>query len=145
MSPELRKLKAAYRRWDRSKGADTSMWLELFADEIDFRSLANGRKQVAFTVTRTRPADVKAYLDGLTAAFEMLHYTTKDFIQDGSRIVVYGTTSWINRATGKRFETPIMTLWRFKRGKAIAFHEFFDTAAVLETTRAQGGGARRIT
>ena len=136
MSPELKKLKAAYRRWDRSKGADKSMWLDLFADEIDFQSLANGKPQVAFTVSRTGPADVKAYLDGLTAAFEMIHYTVKDCIQDGNTIVVYGITAWKNRATGKQFETPIMTLWRFRRGKAVAFHEFFDTATVIDSTRA---------
>lgn len=133
MSPELKKLKAAYRRWDRSKGSEKSMWLDIFADEVDFRSLANGREQVPFTVTRKRPADVMAYLDGLTAAFEMIHYTVTDCIQEGSRIVVYGTTAWRNRATGKVLETPIMTLWRFRRGKAVFFHEFLDTAAVLES------------
>jgi len=135
MTPELRKLKAAYRLWDRSKGAEKSMWLDLFADEVDFRSLADGKKEVAFAMKRTRGADVKLFLDGLTAAFEMIHYTATDFIQDGNRIVVYGTTAWRNRATGKRIETPIMTLWRFKRGKAVGFHEFLDTVAVLESTK----------
>lgn len=136
MSPEVSKLKAAYRRWDRTKGAEKSMWMDLFSDEVDFRSLANGRQEAAFTVTRKSRADVKAYLDGLTAAFEMIHYTATDFIQDGTTVVVYGTTAWTNRATGKRLETPIMTLWRFRRGKAVAFHEFFDTAALLESARA---------
>ena len=128
MTSDLERLKAAYAQWDRSKGEDKAMWMELFADHVDFRSLGAGRDLLSFTAPRKSRAEVRGYLDDLTAAFAMHHYTVEDTVHEGDKIVVYGRTAWTCRSTGRSFETPIMTLWRFEKGQAVAFHEFFDTA-----------------
>jgi uncharacterized protein len=131
MTADLDRVVAAYAQWDHSRGADKSMWTPLFADMVDFRSLGAGRERMAFTAPRKTPAEIAAYLDGLTDAFAMIHYTVDDTIEQDGKIVIYGRTAWRSRATGREFETPIMTLWRFDRGKAVAFHEFIDTAMIV--------------
>ena len=46
----LVKLKDAYRRWDDSKGSDTTMWKSLFSEKVRLRSLAAGRSGLEFTL-----------------------------------------------------------------------------------------------
>jgi ketosteroid isomerase-like protein len=37
-----------------------------------------------------------------------------------------------NKATGKRFGTPKVDVWRVREGKITAFFEYYDTAAVAQ-------------
>jgi uncharacterized protein len=126
------KLKAAYRAWNDTKGASLSMWLDLLAEEVDFRSLANGKLGVPWTKTRTTPKEVSEYLSGLTSAFQMDHYTVERYVCQGDTVVVIGSTAWHNKVSGKRIDTPMVSVWRFKDGKAISFFEYYDTANVAQ-------------
>ena len=125
-------LKRAYETWAQSKGASIDIWVGLLADTVDFRSLANGRLGIPWTRTRHSPAEVRDYLRGLTATFEMDHYTVDRYVCQDDTIVVICSTGWRNRATGKRFDTPKVDVWRVKDDKIIAFFEYYDTAAVGE-------------
>ena len=124
------RLKAAYAEWDRSKGGSIDHWLTLLADDIDFRSLARGAHGVPWTAKRTSADEVRGYLNGLTATFKMEHYTVDRYVCQGDTIVAIGSTAWLHRKSEKRLDTPIVTVWRFKDGKAISFYEYYDTAAV---------------
>ena len=59
-------LKEAYRRWHETKAGSVDHWLDLMTDDVQFRSLAEGAKPMAFTRTSTCKDDVKRYFDGLT-------------------------------------------------------------------------------
>jgi len=126
------RLKAAYGAWSRTKGESADTWINLLADQVDFRSLANGRLGIPWTKTRTSPAEVREYLRGLMTTFQMDHYTVDRYICQDDTIVVICSTAWRNRATGKRFDTPKVDVWRFKDGKAVSFFEYYDTAGVGE-------------
>ena len=127
----LDKLRTAFGEWDDTKGGSIDTWLELMADEVDFRSLANGEGAVPWTETRSTRDEVRAYLVDLTSAFAMDHYTVEQYVCDGDTIVSVGATAWHNKATGKRIESPIVTVWRFKEGKVVSFFEYYDTAKLL--------------
>ena len=131
MSQNLDRLKEAYRQWDASKGASIDAWLALVADQADFCSLAQGRPTVEFSARRGTRDEVRGYLEALTAEWAMIHYTPEYFIEQGDRIVMFGATSWRNKRTGKEVETAKADFWRFEDGKAVAFYERFDTAALL--------------
>ena len=60
----------------------------------------------------------------------MNYHHMNDFIADGDRVAVIGHCSWTNKRTGKVAESAKVDIWRFRDGKAVEFHEFFDTAAV---------------
>ena len=128
---DLAGLKRAYQAWNDSKGASIDTWLALFADEVDFRSLAGGAQQVAWTKTRASSAEVRGYLEGLTGAFAMVHFTPERFVRDDDCIVMIGTTEWRNKSTGKIIATPIVNVWRFANGKAASFYEYYDTAKLI--------------
>ena len=127
-------LKEAFERWNDSKGQSTDHWLSIMADDVDFRSLAEGRDPgFEFTARRRCCDEVADYLKGLTEQLEMIHYTVEFYVAEGDRVVAVGTTAWRNRATGKSFDTPKVDVVRFKDGKIVEFFEFYDTAMVTET------------
>lgn len=128
----LDSLKACYAEWDRSKGGSIDKWLDIFADEVDFRSLADGHAGIPWTASRRTKNEIRRYLDELTAMFRMDHATVDRFVCQGDSIVMIGSTAWTHRTTGKQASSPKVDVWRFdKEGKAIAFFELYDTANVI--------------
>ena len=130
------KLKDAYRRWDKSKGKDTTMWTSLFTEDVRLRSLAGGRPGLEFTLECRSMNEVVRYFTGLTGEWEMVHYTTDQFAVDGDRVVMLGSTSWKHKKTGKVFDTPKADLITFRDGRIVEFFEFYDTEKVLAAARA---------
>ena len=128
----LGQLKQAYQAWHDSKGKSIETWLALCADQIDFRSLASGGHNVPWTCNWTSRLGVRAYLEGLTAQFEMEHFTVERYICQDDSIVVISQTAWVNPRTGRRIDTPKVDVWRFKDGKAVAYCEYYDTANVAQ-------------
>ncbi|MES0882709.1 nuclear transport factor 2 family protein [Roseibium sp. SCP14] len=128
----LTALKHCYERWHETKGESTEDWLALMDDRVDFRSLAMAQTpEIGFTAPRTGKEEVRYYLDGLLEDWSMEHYTIDDYVVDGDRICAVGTTAWVNKSTGARASSPKLDYVRFKDGKIIAFHEFYDTAALI--------------
>jgi uncharacterized protein len=125
-------LKAAYKAWNETKGTSVDTWLALMAEEIDFRSLANGLIDIPWTRTRTSRSEVGDYLQSLTSTFGMNHFTVDRYVCQGDTVVAIGSTAWHHLGSGKSFDTPIVNVWRFKEGKAISFFEYFDTARVAQ-------------
>lgn len=123
-------LAEAYSKWHETKGGSTAHWISICDDSIDFRSLADGRPNVAFTARRNGCAEVGCYLNDLVADWEMIHYTVGNLIAEGDRVVMLGSCAWRSRKTGKTVETPKADFWRFKNGKAIEYFEFYDTASL---------------
>jgi uncharacterized protein len=134
-SDNVAKLKAAYEGWDKSKGKDTTMWMSLFAENVRLRSLAAGRPGLEFTLDCHSGRDVVRYFEGLTADWEMMHYTTNEFAVDGERVVMLGSTSWKHRKTGRVFNTPKVDLVTFRDGRIVEFFELYDTEMVLAAAR----------
>jgi uncharacterized protein len=130
-SGNLAKLRDAYRAWHTTKGKSVESWMELFADNVRLRSLAEGRDGAAFTQEVRSKAEVERYFKGLLGDWQMIHYTTDDFIVDGDRIAVRGSTAWTNRKTGRTVDTRKADFVTFKDGKIVEFEEFYDTAGLL--------------
>src|SRR5690242_6957888 len=124
-------LKKAYRRWHATKGKDSAVWLDIMADRIRVRSLAEGRPEAAFAITIKSRQDFQQYFDNLARDWEMVHYTTGTFVAQGDHVAMLGSTSWTNRKTGRRFDTMKADFWTFRRGKAVELTELYDTAAIV--------------
>ena len=124
-------LKHAYRRWHETKGGSVQIWLDLVADDVRIRSLAGGAPGAEFTREVRSKEGFRQYFTGLLADWEMIHYTTDEFIADGDRVAVRGSTAWRHRKTGRVIETPKADFFTFRDGKIVDFHEFYDTAAMM--------------
>ena len=129
------KLADAYRQWHETKGQSAEVWLDLMADDIKIRSLAEGKQPVEFTKKTSGKARMRDYFTGLARDWEMEYYRPDFFIAEGDRVAVQCVMSWKFKKTGKPFESAKADVWTFKDGKAIAFYEYYDTAAVFEATQ----------
>ena len=128
-------LKEAFEKWNDSEGTSIDHWLGIMADDVCFQSLGNGEPGMEFTCPRSSKAAVEEYLHGLTAQLTMIHYTVKEYIAKGDRVIAIGTTAWVNKATGREFETPKVDVVRFRDGKIVDFLEMYDTAKVLDVSK----------
>jgi len=52
----------------------------------------------------------------------------REFIAEGSTVVVLGEYAGTYKATGKSFRAPFAHVWKLKDGKAVSFHQYTDTA-----------------
>ena len=129
------KLKHAYRQWHDSKGGSVKVWLDLVADDVKVRSLADGAPAVKFTSAGNGKEQFKRYFDGLLAEWEMINYKTGEFIAEGDRVAMLGSTAWRHRATGREIDTPKADFWKFRDGKVVEFRELYDTAALIAAAR----------
>lgn len=135
LQDDLKHAKEVYRRWNESKGTDMQAWLDLLSEDVTFRSLAGGAPGMEFTQDCDTRADVVRYLDGLAADWQMVHYTPKEFIAEGDRVVMLGSCAWRHRKTGKLLETLKADFLKFKDGRVIDFLELYDTAKAIATTQ----------
>ena len=124
-------LKEAYRRWHETKAGSVDHWLALMTDDVNFRSLAEGAKPMAFTRTSTCKDDVKHYFNGLTNDWEMIYYRMDEYIVQGDRVVALGSCSFKHKKTGKILDTPKADFHKFRDGKICEFFELYDTAQAL--------------
>src|SRR5262245_33916245 len=131
---DIERLNAAYRAWNDSRGLDRTAWLDLFADDILFSSMADGAAGLEFTAARKGTASAKDYFDSLAKEWEMNFFIADEFVSEGDRVVMIGRCSWRHKGTGKAAESPVLHVWRFRDGKATELFEAFDTARAFAAT-----------
>ena len=100
-SDNVARLKSVYRQWHESKGASVKAWLDIMADDVRCYSLAAGAPSAEFTAPISSKKDFERYFKGLLDDWEMIHYTTDEFVAEGDRVAVLGSTAWRNRMTGR--------------------------------------------
>jgi len=128
MSSNLERVKDAYSAWNDSKGGSVDAWLALMDDEVVLIGVDEKEPGLAFARNRRSRDDVVDYLTSITDAWEMIHFTPRNFLEDGDRISMFGTCAWRNKATGKDMECLICSYWRFKDGKCVELIDLFDSA-----------------
>ena len=124
-------LKEAFRRWHETKAGGVQHWLNLMADDVRFRSLADGAPGMDFTRERRSRADVARYFEDMSAEWEMLEFTPDEFIAQGDRVAVLGRCSWRSRKTGNVADSPMAHFFTFRDGRIMDVLEFFDTAKAI--------------
>lgn len=124
----LEKLRAAYQRWHDTRGNSTRDWLDLMADDVQLRSLADGAEKMEFSAARSGKAAMAGYFSSLHADWEMVYHRHEEFIVDGERVAVFGRAAFKHRRTGMTAETPFIHRIVFRDGLIAEFSEFYDTA-----------------
>ncbi len=125
-------LTEAYRQWHESRGQGVDDFIGVCDENITFDSLPDGRAPMEFAARYQNREVLRGYFKGLLDQWSMNYYEVKQFIAQGDMVVMRGECSWTNKATGKKVTTPKVDIWRFRDGKAIEFHELFDTAAAFQ-------------
>ena len=130
-----RVVKAIYGGWSGSKGAGVDDVGRYIAEDVQWRSLADGRPGAAFTAARSGRDAALAYLFELTANWSMNYYEVKNVITEGDFAVVIADISWTNKKSQKTFEGEKVDVIRFSDGKIAEFSEYYDTIGLIEASQ----------
>ncbi len=122
-------LRRVYARWSASKGTDLSMWDDYATDDLRIRSLGEGQDGILFSAARKGRTQLRAYLEDLTQAYALEHWTLKETVSDGDGVIALADTGWTHRDSGKTFEAAVAIICRFRDGKVYDYQEFYDTDA----------------
>jgi uncharacterized protein len=126
-NPNVAALAAAYRNWSDTRGGSAPEVLELFAEEIEMRSVLDPELPGELGGTHRSRAEAADYFEALSRDWEMLYYEVERFIAEGDEVVMVGRCGYRNKATGREVHTPKVDLWHFENGRATRFSEYYDT------------------
>ncbi len=124
-----------YTEWNNSKGGSRSDILDQLTDDIEWRSLADGRDPAGFTASCKGKEGVANYFRGLTENWSMNHVTVDEIIARDDRVIVLLGISWTNRKTGKTHDGEKIDVIRMRDGKICEFAEYYDTDQFLAMAR----------
>ncbi len=128
-------LKEAYEYWNTNKEHAFQNWMDLMADDVQFRSLADGLEGMEFTRQCKCKNDVYRYFEELAADWEMVYFKMDEFVAQGNRVVAIGNCKWRHTKTGKEVETPKVDIFTMEKSKIVDFMEMYDTARAIACTK----------
>jgi ketosteroid isomerase-like protein len=126
-------LKGIYKRWGETKGGNVDEILTLLADDVVWRSIANGLHGLNFAKEPLTKPNVRSYFENLGKDWELVFFDVERMIAQNHTVVVVAECSFRHRRTGKSFMSPKVDIWDFKRGKVVGFFEYFDTASAIRS------------
>ncbi|MEM6910359.1 MAG: nuclear transport factor 2 family protein [Verrucomicrobiota bacterium] len=126
------KLRYGYELWAAADPAAVEYFLELLADDIDWKSLGEGRPGMEFSRSRSGKHEVLGYFQDIAAKWELVNYKVEEIVSEGERHIVICECAWKHGATGKVVETPKLDSYRMKDGLIVEFREYYDTAKTVE-------------
>jgi ketosteroid isomerase-like protein len=100
--------------------------LDLCADDIGWTIPTV--ENAAFSGSRKGREAVGEFFTQLAAAEDFSDFTPKEFIAEGDKVVVLGTSTATVKETGKTFSTDWVHIFTIKDGKIANFLEHFDNA-----------------
>ncbi len=135
-NPNVAALERTYRRWSDTRGGSAPEVLELFADEIEMRSVLDREVPSELAGVHRSRAEAAEYFAALSREWEMLYYDVERFIAEGDEVVMVGRCGYRNKTTGLEVHTPKVDLWHFENGRATRFSEYYDTLGLATAAQA---------
>jgi ketosteroid isomerase-like protein len=126
-------VKGIYKRWSETKGGNVDEILNILADDVVWRSIANGLHGLNFAKEPLTKPNVRSYFESLGKDWELVFFDVERIIAQGNTVVVVAECSFRHRRTGKSFMSPKVDIWDFRRGKVVGFFEYFDTASAIRS------------
>ncbi|WP_305852043.1 nuclear transport factor 2 family protein [Tolypothrix sp. PCC 7910] len=103
-------------------------------------------RQVVLPITgiKVGKEEVKGLFKDLFSEFQVLDFQTDKFVVEDNNVLVFGTFSYLNKATGNRTESlHFVSDITLQDGKISKVQEYYDTYSLAATAR-QGGEWRRF-
>lgn len=114
--------------YDNFGSGDIPGLLKRFADNIEWTTPTV--EGADFTGRRNGLDAVTEFFSLLNDNEEFSNFEPKEFIAQGDRVVVLGTSTGTVKPTGRNFTTDWVHIFTVRNEKITNFLEFFDTAVV---------------
>lgn len=113
--------------YDCFGNGDIAGLMDLYTDDVSWT--IPEVENAPFSGSRQGKAAVGEFFQLLSESEDFSHFAPNEFIAQGDRVVVLGSSIATIKATGKTFSTDWVHICTVKDGKITNFLEFFDNAA----------------
>ncbi|WP_426195382.1 nuclear transport factor 2 family protein [Massilia sp. DWR3-1-1] len=107
--------------------------LDLCTDQVCWTSADIA--QVPFSGTYHGRYEVGEFFASLAGNMDTVHFTPRDFIAEGDKVVVTGTAHWHVKSTGADFGSDWVHVFTVRDDKITRFEQYTDTAAAQAAFR----------
>lgn len=135
-NPNVEVVRRGYEAFGRG---DLDAMMSLFAEDITWTT--PGPPELPTAGRRRGHREVAGFFQTLNTHFEIHQFTPHRFIADGDTVVVTGDEQARSRRTGRPVTVEWCHVFELRDGKVVAFSEYFDTWAAVESMREKAAAA----
>ena len=130
MSDLIQKVKDAYAAFGRG---DVATILSMLAPDVSWELEAPA--EVSFAGIRKGPEGVKGFFQAIANDHADPKLEITEYFSSADGVATFGRYKCTLKKTGKRLDSPVAHLFKFRDGKIVRFVDHTDTAAYLEASR----------
>ena len=130
MSDLIQTVKDAYAAFGRG---DVAAILAMLAPDISWELEAPS--EISIAGIRKGPEAVKGFFQAIANDHADPKLEITEYFSSADGVATFGRYKCTLKKTGKRLDSPVAHLFKFRDGKIVRFVDFTDTAAYLEAGR----------
>jgi len=135
MSDLIQTVKEAYAAFGRG---DVATILSMLAPDVSWELEAPA--EVSIAGIRKGPEAVKGFFQAIANDHADPKLEITEYFSSADGVATFGRYKCTLKKTGKRLDSPVAHLFKFRGGKIVRFVDFTDTAAYLEASRTSAAG-----
>ena len=135
MSDLIQKVKDAYAAFGRG---DVATILSMLAPDVSWELEAPA--EVSIAGIRKGPEAVKGFFQAIANDHADPKLEITEYFSSADGVATFGRYKCTLKKTGKRLDSPVAHLFKFRGGKIVRFVDFTDTAAYVEASRTSAAG-----
>ncbi|MBZ5677218.1 MAG: nuclear transport factor 2 family protein [Acidobacteriia bacterium] len=135
MSDLIQTVKEAYAAFGRG---DVATILSMLAPDVSWELEAPA--EVSFAGIRKGPEGVKGFFQAIANDHADPKLEITEYFSSADGVATFGRYKCTLKKTGKRLDSPVAHLFKFRDGKIVRFVDYTDTAAYMEASRTSAAG-----
>ena len=135
MSDLIQTVKEAYAAFGRG---DVATILSMLAPDVSWELEAPA--EVSIAGIRKGPEAVKGFFQAIANDHADPKLEITEYFSSADGVATFGRYKCTLKKTGKRLDSPVAHLFKFRGGKIVRFVDFTDTAAYVEASRTSAAG-----
>jgi ketosteroid isomerase-like protein len=135
MSDHIQTIKDLYAAFGRG---DVGTILSNLSSDVSWE--VEGPSEISFAGIRKGPDAVKAFFQAIANDHADPKLEVTEYLSSPDTVATFGRYKCTLKKTGKRVDSPIAHLFKFRDGKIVRFVDHINTAAFLEAAQSSAVG-----
>jgi len=135
MSNLIKTVQDAYAAFGRG---DIATILSMLAPDVSWE--LEGPAEISFAGIRKGPEAVKGFFQGIANDNADSKLEIAEYLSSADAVATFGRYKCTIKKTGRRVDTPMAHLFKFRDGKIVRFVDHINTAAFVEAARSSAAG-----
>jgi len=135
MSDLIQTVKTEYAAFARG---DVATILSNLADDVSWE--VEGPAEISFAGIRKGPEAVKGFFQAIANDHSDPKLEISEYFSSADGVAAFGRYKCTLKSTGKRVDTPVAHLFKFRGGKIVRFVDHINTAAFLQAGQSSAAG-----